>query len=122
MTGQRHLLYVLALLEAALCLLSAVGQMVAGGSVLYLVPGFAIAALYIVAASAVTRSRRWGVVALLVLESVRLAGFSVSAAIGLLPWVELSLTGASLADGVVLPVAVILLAGRVLSLPVRAAS
>ena len=115
MSGQRHLLYVLALLEAALCLLAALGQMVAGANVVFGVPGLAITALYLTAGRAIVRRRRWGLVTFLVLESVRLVGFSLSAALGLLPWVQLPLTGATFADSVILPVVVMLLVGTVLS-------
>jgi hypothetical protein len=116
MTGQRPLLYVLALLEAALCLLASAGQVVgAAGDPLFALPGLWLAGLYIVAGVFVARGQRWAAIILLILESLRLAAFSFSALLGLLPWVQPSITGATLLAGLVLPVSVMLLAGRVMS-------
>lgn len=115
--GIRHLVYVLALLEASLTVLAALGQaLMMGGSLLYFAAGCAVAALYIVAGVAASRGRRYGIVILIVSESLRLTGFSLSILIGLLPWVELPLTVATLTDGVVLPLALIILAGCALPL------
>jgi hypothetical protein len=103
------MLYVLALFEAALCVLATLGQMIGAGTALYLIPGFGIAALFITAGAAVRRGRRWGLVALLVLDGVRLSGFLLSAGLGLLPWVELPVTGATVVDGLLLPATVVTL-------------
>jgi hypothetical protein len=116
--GIRHVLYVLALLEAGLAVMAALGQLIAmGGNPLYVAVGLAEAVLYVVAGAAAARGRRYGVVILIVCECVRLTGFTLSVLVGLLPWVELPLTVATLTDGLVLPIAVIILAAC--SLPVR---
>ena len=111
------MLYVLALFEAGLCVLAALGQMIGAGTAFYLVPGLGIAALYACAGVVVRRGGRWGAVALLVLDGARLSGFLISATLGLLPWVELSLTGATLVDGLLLPALVLGLSARVLAAP-----
>jgi hypothetical protein len=109
------LLYVAALFEGGQVLLAGAGQTVAmGGNGLYLLFGALLAVGYAVAAGAVARGRRWGRRALVGAEWVRLAGFAVSVLAGLLPWVESTVTLTGLLDGVVLPIAVILLARRVL--------
>jgi hypothetical protein len=115
MSGQRQIVYVLALFESALCILATVGQMIGAGTPLYLVPGLAIAALYVCAGVSARGSRRWGLVALIVLDGVRLSGFLLSATLGLLPWVQLPVTGATLVDGLLLPVLVVGVAARLLA-------
>jgi hypothetical protein len=116
-TERRHLVYLLALLEAGLALLAALGQGLFLASPLALLAGAAIAALFITAGAAARRGRRWGLVALIIADGVRLAGFALSAAIGLFPWVELPLTGATLVDGLLLPIAIIALAALALPAP-----
>jgi hypothetical protein len=115
MNELRPTLYALALFEAGLCVLAALGQAIAAGTPLYLVPGLSIATLFIVAAVSVPAGRRWGLVTLLVLDGVRLSGFLLSATLGLLPWVQLPVTGATVADGLILPAIVVTLSARLLS-------
>jgi hypothetical protein len=120
-TERRHLVYLLALLEAGLALLAAIGQGLFLASPLALLFGGAVAALFITAGAAARRGRVWGLVALIIADGVRLAGFALSAAIGLFPWVELPLTGATLVDGLLLPIAVITMAALALPAPVAVA-
>ena len=109
------LLYVAALFEGGQLLLAGAGQAIAmGGNGFYLLFGALLAVGYAVAAGAVVRGRHWGRRALVSAEWLRLAGFAVSVLAGLLPWVESTVTVMSLLDGVALPIAVILLARRVL--------
>ncbi len=116
MAGQRHLIYVLALFEAALALIATLGQAVTmGGNPFYIVTGVAEAALFIVAAAVAASGRRWGLIVLIVCDGLRLTGWGLSTLIGLLPWVQLPLTGATLTDGLILPLAVVLLAARLWS-------
>jgi hypothetical protein len=117
MAGQRHLLYVLALLQAGLTLMSTLGETIMmGGNLLYPLFGAAEAALFIVAGvSAAGGRRRWGLVTLIICDGLHLTGFGLSAAIGALPWVDLPLTGASLTDGLILPLVTVLLAAHLWS-------
>jgi hypothetical protein len=104
MTMDRRLLYMFALLEAGMSALATLGGTIfMGFSPFYLGFGFGVVALYIVAGQAASQGRRWGLLTLIVCESVRLTGFGLSAMIGLLPWVELTLTGSTLTDGLILP-------------------
>jgi hypothetical protein len=109
------LLYVAALFEGGELLLAGAGQSLAmGGSPLYVAAGAVLAIGYAVAAGATVRGRRWGRRTLVSAEWVRLAGFAASLLAGLLPWVDSTVTVAGLLDGVALPIAVIVLARRVL--------
>jgi hypothetical protein len=122
MMMDRRLLYVLALLEAGMSALASLGGLIfMGPDPAYVTVGAAIATLYIVAGQAASRGRRWGLVTLIVCESVRLTGFGLSAAAGALPWVELTLTGATLADGLILPgVVAAMAAAQLIGRPVAA--
>ena len=107
----RRLLYVFALLEAGMAALATLGGLIfMGPDPFYIVFGAGIVALYVVAGQAASRGRRWGLIALLACECVRVTGFGLSALIGALPWVELTLTGATLTDGLILPVVVAVMA------------
>ncbi|HEY1485872.1 MAG TPA: hypothetical protein VGF84_07195 [Micromonosporaceae bacterium] len=111
----RRVLYVLALFEAGMVLLAMVGGAIfMGGALWYIGCGLAVAATYVVAGQAAANGRRWGLVTLLVAELLRLTGFLLSLVIGLLPWVDPTLTGASLADSLILPVIVAAMALRLL--------
>jgi hypothetical protein len=112
-SGHRHLLLVLALLQAALGLLAALGQLlfVAGNPAYLAVP--VIRAALLVTAAAV--GRRWGMVAIVVLEGLSVTGFWVSAAVGLLPWVDTTVNPVGLLANVVLPGAMTYLAARILA-------
>lgn len=110
-TMDRRLLYVLALFEAGMSLLATLGgTLFMGADPLYLAVGTAVATLYIVAGLAALRGRRWGLLTLAICEGVRLAGFGLSELIGLLPAVQLTLTGATLVDSFVLPAIVAIMA------------
>jgi hypothetical protein len=114
MTGYRHLLYVLALTEAGLAVLAALGATLAmGGNPLYLLSGLAVAAVYVVAG--LNGRRRWALITLIAIESLRLVAFGLSAVLGALPWVQLTLTVSTLTDSVLLPAAMIVVAGRLLA-------
>ena len=115
------LLYVAALFEGGQLLLAGAGQAIAVGNPLYLLAGFLLMLGYAVAAGAVVRGRRWGRRALVAAEWVRLSGFALSVLAGLLPTVETTVTVMGLLDGVALPIAVIVLARRVLPPVPRAA-
>lgn len=100
----RRLLYVFALLEAGMSGLATLGGLLFMGlSPLYIGSGLAVVVLYVAAGQAASRGRRWGLLTLIICESVRLIGFALSGLIGMLPWVELTLTGSSLTDGFILP-------------------
>jgi hypothetical protein len=107
----RRLLFTLVLFEAGMSLLAMLGgALFMGGAWWYIVCGLLIAALYVVAGQAAASGRRWGPVTLIVIECLRLTGFGISAVIGLLPWVQLTLTGATLVDSLILPTIVAVMA------------
>jgi hypothetical protein len=121
MTGHRHLLYVLALCEAGLTLLSGIGMWISMGvNPIYLVFGALFAAGYVVAG---TVRARWGAYALIIAESLRLLGcVTLSLLLGLFPSLDVTVTGASLVDSIVLPIAVIAVATKVLTPPMTEAA
>lgn len=113
MSGHRQLLLVLALLQAAFGLLAALGQLLfVAGNPAYLAVPLLRAALLVTAAAV---GRRWGTVAIVVLEGLSVAGFWVSAAVGLLPWVDATITPVGLLANVALPGAMAYLAARLLA-------
>ena len=113
MSGHRQLLLVLALLQAAFGLLAALGQLLfVAGNPAYLAVPLVRAALLVTAAAV---GRRWGVLAILVLEGLSVTGFWVSALIGLLPWVDATVTPVGLLANVALPGAMTYLAARLLA-------
>jgi hypothetical protein len=108
MTGQRHLLYVLALAEAAFAILAALGETVSmGGNGLYALWGLAVATLYVAAGARGAAGRRWALVTLIAAESVRLVGVLLSVALGLMPFVQATFTGTSVVTSIALPIAVV---------------
>jgi hypothetical protein len=110
-----RLLYVLVLFEAGMSLLSTLGgTLFMGGDPWYLGVGLAVAALYIAAGQAASRGRRWGLLTILIAECLRLTGFGLSTLIGLTPWVQVTLTGASVLDSLILPAIVAVVAAVVL--------
>ncbi|HEY2794367.1 MAG TPA: hypothetical protein VGJ28_18540 [Micromonosporaceae bacterium] len=114
----RRILYVLALFEAGATLVALLGgALFMGGAWWYVLPGLALAALYIVAGQAGADGRRWGLVTLFTAEMVRVTAFGLGLLIGLLPWVNFALTGAALADALVLPALLAAIAIRVLIRP-----
>jgi hypothetical protein len=114
-SGHRHLLFVLALLQAAAGVLAALGQLLfTGANPAYLVAPLGRGALLVTAAAAATAGRRWGPVAVIVLEGLSIVGFWVSAAVGLLPWVDNTVNVVGLLANLLLPAAMIYLAVRVL--------
>jgi hypothetical protein len=118
-SGHRHLLLVLALLQSATGLLAALGQLLfVAGNPAYLAVPLARAALLVTAAAV---GRRWGMVTIIVLEGLSLTGFWVSAAVGLLPWVDATVNPAGLLANLALPGAMTYLAARVLAAPVPTA-
>ncbi len=118
MTGSlipMRLLYVLVLFEAGMSLLSTLGgTLFMGGDPWYLGIGLIVASLYIVAGQVASRGRRWGLMTILIAECVRLTAFGLSTLIGLTPWVQLTLTGASVLDSLILPAIVAILAAALL--------
>jgi hypothetical protein len=121
MAGHRHLLFVLALLQAGMGLLAAAGQLLfTGANPLYLAAPLGRAALLVTAAAAATAGRRWGPVAVIVLEGLSVFGFWLSGLVGLLPWVDDTVTMTGLLGNVVLPGAMLYLAVRVLAVRVPA--
>jgi hypothetical protein len=115
-SGHRHLLLVLALLQAALGLLAALGQLLfTGANPAYLVAPLGRAALVITAAAAAASGRRWGPVAIVVLEGLSVAGLWISAMVGLLPWVDNTVNLVGLLSNLVLPAAMLYLAARLLA-------
>jgi hypothetical protein len=115
-SGHRHLLFVLALLQAGMGLLAALGQLLfTGANPLYLAAPLGRAALLVTAAAAATAGRRWGPVAVIVLQGLSVFGFWLSGLVGLLPWVDDTVTMTGLLGNVVLPAAMLYLAVRVLA-------
>ncbi len=116
MGGHRHLLFVLALLQAGMALLAALGQLLfTGANPLYLAAPLGRAALLVTAAAAAAAGRRWGPVAVIVLEGLSVSGFWLSGLVGLLPWVDDTVTMTGLFGDVLLPAAMLYLAVRVLA-------
>jgi len=112
-SGHRQLLLVLALLQAAFGLLAALGQLLfVAGNPAYLAVPLVRAALLVTAAAV---GRRWGMVAIVVLEGLSVTGFWVSAVVGLLPWVDVTVTPVGLLANVALPGAMAYLAARLLA-------
>src|SRR5258706_7159301 len=94
-------------------LLAALGQLLfTGANPLYLVAPLARAALLVTAAAT---GRRWGLVAIVVLEGLSVTGFWISAAVGLLPWVDVTVNPVGLLGNLALPGAMIWLAARTLA-------
>lgn len=116
MTLDRRLLYVFALLEAGMAGLATLGgTLFMGANPLYIGIGAAIVTVYVVAGQAASAGRRWALITLLACETLRLVGFALSLLVGLLPQVELTLTGATLADGLILPAIVVVMVARQLA-------
>jgi hypothetical protein len=124
MTLDRRLLYVFALLEAGMSALATLGgTLFMGGNPLYIGVGAAIVALYIAAGQAASVGRRWGLLTLIVCECVRLTGFFLSAAVGMFPAVQLTLTGATLTDGLILPsIVAVMAATQLIARPATSAT
>ena len=117
MGGHRHLLFVLALLQAGMGLLAALGQLLfTGANPLYLAVPLGRAALLVTAAAAAAAGRRWGPVAVIVLEGLSVFGFWLSGLVGLLSWVDDTVTMTGLLGNLLLPGAMLYLAVRVLML------
>jgi hypothetical protein len=114
-SGHRYLLLVLALLQAALGLLAAAGQLLfTGANPLYLVAPLARAVLLIIAAAS---GRRWGLITVVCLEGLSLLGFGISGLVGLLPWVDNTVNLVGLLTNLTLPAVMIWLALRLLTTP-----
>src|SRR5262249_37932537 len=107
---------VLTVLQAGLGLLTLLGQLVVNaGNPLYLPVAVAHAVLLLVCGA--VAHRRWAAVTLVVLEGLSVAGFWVSLAVGLLPWVVYPANLVGALTDLVLPAAVLYLAGRLLAAP-----
>jgi hypothetical protein len=118
-SGHRYLLLVFALLQAAAGVLAALGQLLfTGANPLYLTAPLGRGVLLVTAASAAGAGRRWGPVAVIVLEGLSVVGFWVSAAVGLLPWVDSTVNPVGLLANLLLPAAMVYLAARALPVPV----
>jgi hypothetical protein len=112
-SGHRHLLLVLALLQAALGLLAAAGQLLfTGANPLYLIAPLARAVLLVVVAAS---GRRWGLIAVVSLEGLSLLGFGLSGLVGLLPWVDDTVNLVGLLANLALPAVMVWLALRLLT-------
>jgi hypothetical protein len=114
MRGYADLARVLVVLQAGLGILALLGQLVVnGGNPLYLPVAVAHTALLLACAAA--PHRRWAMVTLVVLEGLSVAGFWVSLAVGLLPWVVYPANLVGVLTDLVLPAAVLYLAARLLA-------
>jgi hypothetical protein len=110
-SGHRNLLLVLALVQAALGGLAALGQLLfTGGNPVYLPVPVARAVLLVVAALAAGAGRRWGAVVLIVLAGLSVAGWWLSALVGVLPWVDDTVNLVGLLANLALPAATLWLA------------
>jgi hypothetical protein len=99
--------HVLLVLQAAAGLVAMVGQLVMmGGSPLYLVVPVAKAAALLTLSVFLRRGGRWAAITLVVLEGLTLAGFALNAVVGILPWLDFTVTLTGLLTGLVLPGAV----------------
>jgi hypothetical protein len=117
-SGHRYLLLVFAVLQAAAGVLAALGQLLfTGANPLYLIAPLGRGILLVTAASATAAGRRWGAVAVIVLEGLSVVGFWVSAAVGLLPWVDTTVNLVGLLANLLLPAAMVYLAARTLPVP-----
>lgn len=113
--GPADVLYVLLLVQAAAGLLASFGELLFMQNALYLVLPVLRAALLVLIAAKIVRGRRWAMVAALVMESFALFGMWAGALLGLAPGLSPSFTLAGLVTGVALPIAVIVLAARLLA-------
>lgn len=116
--GAGDVVYVLALLQLAGGLLGGLGQMLLmGGNPAYLLVPLAKAAILAVLASRVAAGRTWATVAMVVVQSVTLAGVGLSLTAGLIPAVGVTLNLVGLLMNVAVPLIVIYLCARLLARP-----
>jgi len=107
MVGREDVVYVLVLVQAAAGLLAMAGELLFMGNALYLVIPVVKAVVLLVLAVKVVGHRRWASIALLTFEGLSLVGVGVSLAVGLLPWVDRTVTLTGLLTEMGLPLIVI---------------
>jgi hypothetical protein len=113
--GPADVVYVLLLVQAGAGLLAMLGELIfMGGSPLYVIAPITRTVASLVFAALVARGRRGALIAVLTLQVLTLLGFCVSALLGLLPALSFTPTLTGLLTGVALPVALIMLCGRLL--------
>jgi hypothetical protein len=116
--GAGDVVYVLALLQLAGGLLGGLGEvLLMGGNPAYLLVPLAKAAVLAVVASRVAAGRRWAAVAMVVVQSVTLAGVGLSLTAAAVPALGVTLNLVGLLMNVAAPLAVIYLCARLLAQP-----
>jgi hypothetical protein len=116
--GAGDVVFVLALLQLAGGLLAGLGEvLLMGGNPAYLLVPLVKAAILAMVASRVAAGRRWAAVAMVVVQSVTLAGVGLSLTAGLIPAVGVTLNLVGLLMNVAVPLVVIYLCARLLALP-----
>jgi hypothetical protein len=113
--GPADVMYVLCLLQAGFLLLGGIGETLLMGNGLYLVVPVAKAVAVLVLGAWAAKSRRWALVALIVVQGITLIGFWIQIAAGLTPWVDFTVNLAVLLTNVAMPAAVVYLAGGLLA-------
>jgi hypothetical protein len=108
-------MYVLCLLQAGFLLLGGIGETLLMGNGLYLVVPAAKAIAVLVLAAWAAKSRRWALIALIVVQGMTLLGFWIQIAAGLTPWVDFTVNLAVLITNVAMPAAVVYLGGGLLA-------
>jgi hypothetical protein len=116
--GAGDVVYVLALMQLAGGLLGGLGEvlLMAGNPAYLLVPLAKVAVLAVVA-SRVAAGRRWAAVAMVVVQSVTLAGVGLSLTAGAVPALGVTLNLVGLLMNVAVPLAVIYLCATLLARP-----
>jgi hypothetical protein len=107
--------YVLLLVQVGAGLLSMLGEVLfMGGNPLYALAPLTRAIATLVFAALAVRGRTGALIGVIVLQSLTLIGFTLSALVGLLPMLDFTPTLTGLLTGVALPVAVIIMCSRLL--------
>lgn len=114
--------YVLLLVQVGAGLLSMLGEVLfMGGNLLYVLAPLTRAIATLVFAALVVRGRKGALIGVIVLQSLTLIGFTLSALVGLLPMLDFTPTLTGLLTGVALPIAVIIMCSRLLARPAATA-
>jgi hypothetical protein len=117
MSGRGDVVYALLLVQVAAGLLACVGEMLLMATPLYGLVPVVKAVVLLVIAGKVVRGRRWAIRVLIVVEWLGLVGVGLGWLLGLLPGLAPSITLTGLLTEVCLPIAVIVLARRLLAPP-----
>jgi len=108
MADRAPVIFVLLLLQASFGLIATLGLLLlTGGNPLYLVVPLVVAVTQFVLAGFVARDRRWAYGVVLGFEWLLIVGFAVNSAVGVLPWVDLTVNLMSLLTRAALPAAVL---------------